>query len=593
VGVTGHRPNRLSQEVAADLPRQCQEAMQAIKELAARAHDDFLHAPGPPLLRIISPIAEGADRIVAQAGLALEADLQCPLPFDADEYSRDFASDGSREEFYALLARASAVFECDGRRDAEEAAYENVGRMVIEQSDFLIAIWDGKPAAGRGGTQQIIDEAMAQNVPVIWLHAAAPVEPLLLVTDDKGKQVQHPLEKMGEVLGSRFTQITGEDEGSAMLSHAYCTEKQPRFDAGCIFRAFRNLIARGQFRSGSWWVADFEPKTRGEWEETLLDEVEVPDATRSYLLDKLCRHYAWADGLSVNYSGLLRSTSMGTSLLSACAVVVPIIGYILRFSFDVERQHRIPPSLELGLIVAILWITFYGRRRRWHERWLNYRQLAELLRQYCYLAPLGCPLPSPRPPAHVGADPHRSWVDGMFRTIARDLGMAPAKLRAGYLRSMGKLIDNILADQIHYHKSNHEVMHKLSHRVHLIGTCLFVVTLLSCVTHLLLPPHMKLPGMERWIESWLMLLAVVPPAFGAAFYAIANQGEFERSADRSEAMREELQSLRSTDLDQALKCVSQGSAALRQAARRIAAAMIAETMDWSFVFRYRKLNLPG
>ncbi len=527
VGVTGHRPNRLSPEVAADLPQQCEEALKAIATLAARAHDPLLHAPGPPLLRIISPIAEGSDRIVAQVGLAMGADLQCPLPFDADEYSRDFASEGSREEFFALLARASAVFEADGRRDEEEAAYENVGRMVIEQSDFLIAVWDGKPAAGRGGTTQMIDEAIAQNVPVVWLHAAEAMEPHILVTDANGQRKQYPLKMLGEVLTSRFTQITGEDEESRVLSHAYFAEKQPRFDAGRIFRIFRDLIARGKFRRGSWRVRDFEPTARSDWESTIPTKPDLPEATHHYLLDKLCPHYAWADGLSVNYAGLLRSTSMGTSLLSACAVLVPIIGYILRYSFRIEVRYKIPTWLELGLIVAILSITFHGQRRHWHERWLNYRQLAELLRQYCYLAPLGCPLPSPRPPAHVGSDPHRSWVDGMFRIIARDIGLAPGNAKPGYLLAIGEMIDHILAGQIDYHKANHKIMHRLSHRVHLIGTSLFVVTLLACVAHLLPSSRQESP----WLVSWLVVLAVVPPALGAAFYAIANQGEFARSAD--------------------------------------------------------------
>jgi hypothetical protein len=588
IGVTGHRPHRLAPAVADDLPRQCEQVFAAIAALAERAHDPLLHAPEPPLLRIISPIAEGADRIVAQAGLSWGADLQCPLPFDADEYSKDFESEGSREEFYALLARASAVFEADGRRDAADAAYENAGRMVIEQSDFLIAIWDGKPAAGRGGTTQIVDEAIAQNVPVIWLHAAQAAEPCLLVADEECERKQHPLESLSEILASRFTQITGEDEESALLSHTYCAETQPRLDAGRIFRIFRDLIAKGTFKRTSWRVKDFEPAARGQWEQEIPPVPKLPESTRSYLLDKLCRHYAWADGLSINYAGLLRSSSMGTSLLSACAVLVPMLGYLLRTSFHMdERYNRVPPSVEFGLIVIILWITFHGQRKRWHERWLNYRQLAELLRQYCFLSPLGCPLPTPRPPAHVASDPHRSWVDGMFRTIARDIGLAPGRANIVYLTAMGTYIDTVVEGQIIYHDSTHKIMHRLSHRVHLIGTSLFVVTLLACITHVFMGK-----GAE-WLEPWLEVLAVVPPAFGAAFYGITIQGEFARSADRSLAMSEELKSLRDDDLKEAREAVSEGSAALRRAAQRIAGTMIAETMDWSFVFRYRKLNLPG
>jgi hypothetical protein len=186
-------------------------------------------------------------------------------------------------------------------------------------------------------------------------------------------------------------------------------------------------------------------------------------------------------------------------------------------------------------------------------------------------------------PAHFSAVSDRTWVDGMFRAIARDLGLAPAAIDRPYLASIGKLIENILDDQIGYHNSNSHTLHKLSHRLHHIGTGLFILTLLACVVHVFTNE-----------ESYLLLiLATVPPAFGAAFYAIASHGEFARTADRSRAMALELESLQSTDLKNALDSESESFADLREAAQRIAGVMIAETMDWSFVFRYRTLNLPG
>jgi hypothetical protein len=306
-----------------------------------------------------------------------------------------------------------------------------------------------------------------------------------------------------------------------------------------------------------------------------------PEATQRYLLDRLCPHYAWADGLSGYYAGLLRSSSLATNLLSASAVLVAMLG-MLGHAHQVEWR-RVPAITEFALIVVILAITWHGRRKRWHERWLNYRQLAELLRQYCYLAPLGCPLATPPLPAHFSSVSDRSWVDGMFRAIARDLGLVPAAINHLYLASIGKLIENILDDQIGYHTGNSRTLHNLSHRLHYIGTGLFILTLLACVVHVFINE-----------ESYLLLiLATVPPAFGAAFYGIASHGEFARTADRSRAMAAELTSLQSSDLKGALESPNENFAALREAAQRIAGVMIAETMDWSFVFRYRTLNLPG
>lgn len=145
VGVVGHRPNRLGANINEFLIDHCQQLLRVIQQALAPAHDPLVHLQGAPLLRVISALAEGADRIVAQAGLNLGADLQCLLPFHVEEYSKDFESPSSRDEFLTLLGKSSAVLELDGQRADAPAAYELAGRALLAQSDMLIAIWDGGP----------------------------------------------------------------------------------------------------------------------------------------------------------------------------------------------------------------------------------------------------------------------------------------------------------------------------------------------------------------------------------------------------------------------------------------------------------------
>jgi hypothetical protein len=120
-------------------------------------------------LKVLSPLAEGADRIVARRALSLpDTMLVAILPFPMKEYLEDFSSAESVQEFRELLHRADYVVELAGRKDREEA-YIALGRKLLDQSDILIAIWDGNPANGRGGTAEIVQAARGRGMPLAWI----------------------------------------------------------------------------------------------------------------------------------------------------------------------------------------------------------------------------------------------------------------------------------------------------------------------------------------------------------------------------------------------------------------------------------------
>src|SRR5205085_966471 len=104
------------------------------------------------------------------AALRFGFELQCSLPFDVESYQQDFGSEESCVEFRRLLALASAVLQLDGSRETPERqnqSYADAGRMVLGQCDALIAIWDGEPARGVGGTGQIVQEALDLGIPTV------------------------------------------------------------------------------------------------------------------------------------------------------------------------------------------------------------------------------------------------------------------------------------------------------------------------------------------------------------------------------------------------------------------------------------------
>jgi hypothetical protein len=161
IGVTGHRklndPSALSAQVRRVLEKIVQNA-----------------APASPSLCALSPLAEGADRLVAWEVLRFPgAELEAVLPLAKADYLKDFKTSESRDEFEELLSRTGRVIELSPAGSRSEA-YFQAGRYLVDHCDILIALWNGKPAAGRGGTAEIVEYARRQRRALYWIHTADP-----------------------------------------------------------------------------------------------------------------------------------------------------------------------------------------------------------------------------------------------------------------------------------------------------------------------------------------------------------------------------------------------------------------------------------
>lgn len=169
VGVTGHR-NLGSGDAA---------LIKLIgRELArvARAND------GAPLL-VLSGLAEGADRIVVEAARALGTTYRAIVPLPDALYLKDFADGASRADYAALCANAERVVTAPlmaSRRALETEGeprnhqYAWIGAYIAKRAQVLIALWDGMPARGTGGTAHVVDWFLAGRVPRSYNISRAP-----------------------------------------------------------------------------------------------------------------------------------------------------------------------------------------------------------------------------------------------------------------------------------------------------------------------------------------------------------------------------------------------------------------------------------
>ncbi len=156
IGVTGHRTLENPTAIIAGVDK----TLHAVETSFETEH-----------ITVLSPLAEGADRIIASRALAIDGTkLIAILPLPIASYQEDFRSPSSIKEFQDLLQLADEIIELPRNINREES-YWNVGKYLVAHCDVLIAIWDGQPARGPGGTAEVIALARDRNLPVAWIYA--------------------------------------------------------------------------------------------------------------------------------------------------------------------------------------------------------------------------------------------------------------------------------------------------------------------------------------------------------------------------------------------------------------------------------------
>lgn len=119
---------------------------------------------------LLSPLAEGADTLVAKVFLEKRVKwkhlrLEVPMPFSQKRYEKEFESQSHRE-FLTLLQEASKVYEVP---KVLAHAYENLGDYVVQNSEVLLALWDGNINNKRGGTSDVVTYAKRLEHEVVHL----------------------------------------------------------------------------------------------------------------------------------------------------------------------------------------------------------------------------------------------------------------------------------------------------------------------------------------------------------------------------------------------------------------------------------------
>jgi len=339
VGITGHR----------DIP---EEDADKLKEKIRRIFKELMEEyPNTPLL-LLTPLAEGADRIAAKAAIEEGIDYVVVLPFQEEEYVKDFPE--SKEEYYNLTDKEKhrnlkGIFSLeyimtDNAKHygpERDKLYENVGAYIVRHSQILIGLWDGKEGK-KGGTSEIIKLKLKGLPDEYHPHRDKLDKP------DTGPAY---------IINTRRKGSNSADSTSDLELEIKYPEDENRDYFNDIFKRF------DEFNEES------EKLGKAEIEESrkkLANDSSDKEKFVSYI-------YAEADTLAIKYKRKWR-------YYNTILIVVGVMTTLIFVSYFLMNSNYL--LLFYGILFTLFAILFKFLNifHKYHQKYVDYRVLAEGLR---------------------------------------------------------------------------------------------------------------------------------------------------------------------------------------------------------------------
>ncbi|MBI1251043.1 MAG: hypothetical protein GC189_06205 [Alphaproteobacteria bacterium] len=647
VGVTGHRLNNAALSAnQADVRAACTDLLARLDALTTAVIDARWRASrGAP--RLYSMLADGADQFCADAAKALNWEIVAPLPFglalsaataapaDGEEaiallahaharadgapaaLSQDaadrFFAYAERARIFALADRDALIEELYTRRargDAQAAAafdaeashrYTLASRIVIEQSDVVLAIWDGASRTQFGGTGHTIATALENGVPVIWMRPEAPQAWRVLRSPE---DLTAPLPAgaaeqdaaLGEIVRAALAPLASQntdDHGFPAFLQERWKPKSGRFWHG--YRRIEAVFGGGgaPLKSLRQTYATPAEIADGPWRDFLGRIAALPGLPQDFVGDlkrKVAERFAWSDGISTYLSDAYRGGMILNFALSALAAIGGLT-YMPFFSYDQKWQFAL---FELTLLCAIVFITVLGGRRRWHGRWFEMRRVAEYLRHNPILLAIGVARPAGRWPRGV----ETSWPEAYARQTLRDVGLPPVTVTQDYLRSaLAQVLRPHIVAQRDYHVEKAKRLHHVHEGLDRLSTALFICAIVVVAGYLILNAAGAIaPNLDMLTSrsiSQFTYFGVILPLLGATIAGVRYFGDFERFSAISQVAAEKLGAIAGR-ID---TLMAEGDAAIDyDAVARLAHnaddVVVSEIESWQAVFGGKHLTIP-
>jgi hypothetical protein len=581
IGVTGHR----------NLPDSA-ELRKAVRDAIELAITESGAGPNTPLrLTVVSALAEGADRLVANEVLArkdLNPKLVCVLPVtreNLDVYRADFASDESRQEFDHLLEQAwhqietpAAVMSADAKR---EDGYLWAGQEVVRNCDVLIAIWDGQPGHGKGGTADLIlwtrkrdvERRRSESSPMIRrgrirrFLAAALRSP---AADETVFDMPGPL---------RIIVSKNPDQGLVI-------DDGPPWDTAAA--EIRNRLRGDLARLDEFNRKSYDPAEWQRWADQLMNDL-VPARYRKSprlngILEQITPHLNRADRAAIAAQKKFRLWSYA---FFGCAALATIIAAVQSVVFPGLWWLTIFELMLLTASIIIIALETFWKNNNKH--WFVYRFFAERLRSTCYLLAVGS-TKEPETDFDVGGtaeEPTRNdWVRRAFVEILAECDVRQQEKipdleeKIPDLETLSSLIRiHWIGGQVNYFERTSKKLMRKHNEVRTLLYGIIGATIIAALLHCLRIWPLHADGTKA-----LVMCAIGLPAVAAALSNVRSLREFSRHSFRfarmAAVMRRYLDKFdEESDRER-----------LRQLAEEVGGLLTAETRDWLGVVSARALE---
>ena len=405
VAVSGHRDL---------LPAEIPEIRRLVREFLVQLRDTCPDR----IVAVMSALAEGADRLVAEEALDLGMPLTVLLPMPAELYEADFRSAESRAQFARLCSAAVDVFELPitpgntrasitGEGPNRSRQYAQLGVFMCAHCHVLLALWDGKPSDRLGGTAQVVRFHHDDVMPGYTPQAASS---RLVLTDDESDLVYH-------VVCSRDRPDGAPAMGLQPLEVSWFTtdDRQPRvrempgrhrlvFERTNEFS--RDAVAHAaEIESGKYPL--LTPEQAASMPAGLRDIDQV---------------FCAADWLAIHFQ---KRVLLALRVTHVCVLLMGV-AYVSYTDMSADRWLLFA---LLGLMLIASGVNLLARRGDWHRKYLDYRTLAEGLRVQFYWAVAGVTSGHVSKFAHDNflqmQDPDLGWIRNVMRVAGTECDVRP------------------------------------------------------------------------------------------------------------------------------------------------------------------------